>query len=260
MSDLWMIVAVAGAAGLASPLGGLVAIWRQPTTLLMSLALGFAGGALLGTIAFKMVPEALEMAPLAVTAAALALGFAAVYGFDLWVHRGRVAGEGAQQRAQVHRFHRRHPPRGDEVTVLAGGTSAEEVIEGLSIGVGAAVEPSLAVLIGAAIVIDNVAEALSIGELIRAQGDQGGRDARRILGWTGLIGVAVFASALVGWYFLQGLPQAVLGALLAAGAGGMLYLTVTDLVPEAEERQYQQSAALALGCGFLLSLVMARVV
>ena len=258
MSDLWIILGVAGAAGIASPVGGLVAIWRQPTTLLMSMALGFAGGTLLGTIAFKMVPEALEMGGLAVAALSIAAGFAAVYGFDLWVHRGRVAGEASEQRAQVRRFHRRHPPRGDEVTVLAGGTSAEEIIEGLSIGVGAAVEPGLALLIGLAIVVDNVAEALSIGELIRAQGEAEGQ-ARRILGWTGLIGAAVFVSALVGWYFLQGLPRVALGALLAAGAGGMLYLTVTDLVPEAEERQYQQSAALALGCGFLLSLVLAQV-
>ena len=97
------------------------------------------------------------MGSLAIAAPGIAAGFAAVYGFDLWVHRGRVAGEDAEQRAQVRRFHRRHPPRGDEVTVLAGGTSAEEVIEGLSIGVGAAVEPGLALLIGLAIVVDNVA-------------------------------------------------------------------------------------------------------
>ena len=32
---------------------------------------------------------------------------------------------------------------------------------------------------------------------------------------------------------------------------GMLYLTVTDLVPEAEERQYQQVPGLAMGAGFI---------
>ena len=31
----------------------------------------------------------------------------------------------------------------------------------------------------------------------------------------------------------------------------MFYLTVTDLVPEAEERHYQQSAAVAIGAGFM---------
>jgi len=36
----------------------------------------------------------------------------------------------------MKRFYKRHRPRGDDVTVLAGGTSAEELIEGLSNGVG----------------------------------------------------------------------------------------------------------------------------
>jgi ZIP family zinc transporter len=31
----------------------------------------------------------------------------------------------------------------------------------------------------------------------------------------------------------------------------MFYLTVTDLVPEAEQRHYQQSAAVAIGAGFM---------
>ena len=77
---------------------------------------------------------------------------------------------------------------------------------------------------------------------------------------TALIGAVLFGSALVGWYFLQGLPKSALGGLLATGAGGMLYLTVTDLVPEGARSQYQQSAALALGCGFLLSLLLSRLV
>ncbi len=47
------------------------------------------------------------------------------------------------------------------------------------------------------------------------------------------------------------MPQPVLGILFGAGAGGILYLTVTDLVPEAEERQYQQVPGIAIGVGFI---------
>jgi ZIP family zinc transporter len=36
----------------------------------------------------------------------------------------------------------------------------------------------------------------------------------------------------------------------------MFYLTVTDLLPQAEARQYQESAAIANGAGFLLILVI----
>jgi ZIP family zinc transporter len=36
----------------------------------------------------------------------------------------------------------------------------------------------------------------------------------------------------------------------------MFYLTVTDLIPESETHQYQQSAAIAVGAGFLIMLVL----
>jgi ZIP family zinc transporter len=61
---------------------------------------------------------------------------------------------------------------------------------------------------------------------------------------------------MAGWFFFRGLPESVLGFLFAAGGGGMFYLTVTDLLPEAEERHYQQSAALAVGAGFMTIFVL----
>lgn len=252
-SDLLLILAVAASAAAASPVGGLLALWRRPTTLFMSLALGFASGVLLATISFEMLPAARELSSLPIAIIGFLVGFAAVYGLDLFINRGQLVGEKAEQRMGVERLHRRYRPRGDEVTVLAGGTSAEELIEGVSIGVGAAIKPGLGLLVALAIVIDNLSEALSIGELIRdQQGDKQSRQpVRRILKWTGLIGSSLFGSALAGWFLLRGLSASVLGFLFAAGGGGMLYLTVTDLLPEAEERHYQQSAALALAAGFM---------
>lgn len=40
------------------------------------------------------------------------------------------------------------------------------------------------------------------------------------------------------------------------GGGGMLYPTVSALVPPSEERQYQGSGALATGLGFLTILLL----
>lgn len=241
------VIAIAGTAALASPVGGLIALWRKPTTLFMSLALGFASGVLLATIAFEMIPPALELGSLLIAVAGFAAGFFAVYLFDLFIHRGQLAGEHAEQRR----------PRGGEVTVLAGGTSVEELIEGLSIGVGASIQPGLGLLIALAIVIDNVSEALSIGEIIRNEKtDLDRKQVWRILGWTGLIGAAILVSTLAGWFFLRGLPEPVSGFLCGVGAGGMFYLTVTDLVPEADEHHYQQSSALAMATGFILVFVL----
>ena len=261
MSDFMTILTIAGAAALASPAGGLMALWLNPTTLFMSVTLGFASGVLLGTICFSMMPEALQLASLASSVGGFISGFLAMYVFDLFIHRGKLAGNSAEQHPQVVRFYQRRKPRGSEVSVLAGGTSAEELIEGLSIGIGAAIKPGLGILVALAILIDNLAESLSIGELIRSEDDKEGRsEVLRILGWTGLIGAALLSSALIGWFFLQGLSKQILGFLFGAGGGGMFYLTVTDLIPQAEERHYQQSSALAIASGFILIFLVSQFV
>jgi len=244
------LVAVALAGAVASPVGGALALWRKPTTLFLSIAVGFAAGVLIGTFAFAMLPEAAAIGSPLIAVTGFAAGFALVYLLDLFVHRGVSAGDKAAQRAWVLRRREKWKPRGDKVTVLAAGTSAEELIEGVTIGVSAATDPTLGVMVGLAIAIDNVSEALSIGELVHARNHP--HPARRILFWTGLIGAALFVSAITGWLLLRDVPRAALAFLLASGAGGMFYLTVTTLVPEAESHHYNQSAAIATAAGFLL--------
>jgi zinc transporter, ZIP family len=251
LSQEFLLVLSIVAAAVASPLGGLVTLWVRPSTLFLSGVAGFASGVLLATVSFEMLPTAVERSSLPLAICGFVAGFAAVYAFDLYVHGGILVGEKADQRKWLRRRARRS--REGEVTVLGGGTSAEEWIEGLSIGIGLAIEPNLGLIVALAIAVDNVSEALSIGAIIRSQENKRGiSEARRILGWTGLIGASLLASAAVGWLFLRGLPQPALGALFGAGAGGMFYLTVTDLIPEAEEHHYQQLSAIAMATGFMM--------
>ncbi len=109
-------------------------------------------------------------------------------------------------------------------------------------------------MIGAAIFLDNLVEGASIAEIIRVEQPDGAN--RQIFAWTGLIRLALFFSATVGWLFLRYIPGGVMGTLLAVGAGGMFYLVVTDLLPRSAKTQYQQSAALAAATGFLLVFTM----
>ncbi|HEX7114881.1 MAG TPA: ZIP family metal transporter [Steroidobacter sp.] len=254
-----LVISIAGAAAMASVVGGLIALWRTPTTLFMSSVLGFASGVLFATICFEMLPLAIDKGSLGLAIAGFLVGAALVYLLDLFVHRGKVAGPQAQQHRSVERFYHRRRPRGSEVTVLAAGTSVEELIEGLSIGVGASIEPTAGLLIALAIAIDNLSEGMSIGELVLAEAAAPGHaQRRRVLGWTGAIAVAVLGSALAGWLFLRSIPVGALAFLMASGAGGMFYLTVAKLVPQAEDRHYQQSAALSMTAGFLLIVALSE--
>lgn len=253
------VIAIAGAAALASVFGGLLALWRKPTTLLMSSVLGFASGVLLATVSLEMIPQALAKGSVWIAIGGFLLGCSLVYCLDLFIHRGKLAGPASQQRRSVERFYHRRRPRGTEVTVLAAATSIEELIEGLSIGVGASIEPSTGMLIAVAIAIDNLSEGMSIGELVLTESSASRTTPRRrILGWTTAIGAAVLGSALAGWLLLRGISPRTLAFLIASGAGGMFYLTITKLLPEAEERQYQQSAAIFVTAGFLLILAISE--
>ena len=209
---------------------------------------------LLGTFAFEMLPNSAAAAGKLATVGGFVAGFMIVYFFDLYLNRGFMAGEGADEWHKLSRLHRLQKVRGSQVTLLAGGTAIEELIEGLIIGVALAVDPTLGVTIGAAIILDNLVEGMSIAEIIRAERPDGA--SAQILAWTGLIGFALFAAATVGWLVLRDMADGVTGTLLAIGAGGMFYLTVTDLLPRSAKTQYQQSAALAAGAGFLLMFAL----
>jgi zinc transporter, ZIP family len=253
---LVIVLLSSGAAAAASVIGGLVAMWHRSSSLVTSLAFGFAGGALLGTVSLEMLPTSLELGSLPGVLAGFAVGTLGLYGFDMIVHGGHVAGEHADQRRIIRRYHRRK--RGDsQVLVLAGGTSVEELVEGLVIGVGAAIEPTLSLVVALAITIDNLSEGVSVGELIRDETPERGRALRRVVAWTGTIGLALFGSSLLGWLLLRGISPDVLSMLLAAGGGAMLYLTLSSLVPEGEARQYQRSATLAGAAAFCVILVLA---
>ena len=256
MPDEFVVVLLSsGLAAVASVCGGLIALAHRRSTLVSSISFGFASGALVGTVSLEMLPTALELATLTTVVIGFAGGVAGMYVFDLVVHGGWIVGEHADQRRIVQRYRGRRSA-GSRVLVLAGGTSVEELVEGLAIGVGAAVEPGLALVVGIAIAIDNLSEGLSVGELIRDEHPDRARALPRAVAWTGTIGLALFGSSVVGWLAFRDISAQILSGLLAAGAGAMLYLTISSLVPEGEARQYQGSATLAAGTSFALILIL----
>jgi ZIP family zinc transporter len=250
------LLLAAGAASAAAVLGALLPRWRRPSTLVSSVVLGFAAGVMTGTVAFEMLPEALHLASLLVVSLGFAAGFGTVYALDLVIHRGKVAGEHADQRKRVEAAYERTHPLGGAATVLAGATLFEAAIEGVSLGVGAAIGTGLTLPLAIAVAIDNLSEGLSLGTLAEKTG---GTEGGHVLRWSVGVGVTTVAAALAGWFVLRSMPPAVHAAVFAAGGGGMLYLTVTELVPEAEAEQYQQSSAVATALGFLVILILSEV-
>jgi len=203
-----------------------------------------------------MMPEALARLPIAVAVVAFATGFGLVYALDLYLHRGKVAGPEAEENGKVERFHEKHKPRGGMVTVIGLATASEEIIEGITLGAGAAVDTTTAVVIGVALIIDNISEAMSLGALSLDGKEK--KPEKATMWWTSAVGVSLFVSAMAGWFILRGLPQWAIGALLALGAGAMFNLTIADMIPQADSHQYQSSSAIATAAGFLVAMALAN--
>ena len=253
------IIAIAAVAALSNVAGGLFALKQPPTSLFTSIALGFASGLIIATVSLEMIPQAIEIGSTTIAVAGFTAGFIAVYAFELFIHRGQIAGELSDQYDDVAEHYRYQRPYGDEVVVLAGGISIENVVQGLAIGMGFAIDPAVALLVALAVSIDQLTEGMSIGELVKRSAEKP-KQVKLVLRWTLIMASAMFISALVGGFILNDLSNSVLALMFAFAAGGMFYITITELVPTSAKYHFQQSSALATAFGFLVILVLARVV
>lgn len=226
-----LALAFAAVAVLPRLLGGLSVLRRSDR---LHLAMGFAGGAMIGVAAFGTLPEAVELGGAAVFAAAVA----GVIGFAL-LERGVFR--------HVHVEDRVCNPRAGQLG--AGGLSVHAFLDGLAIGSAFQVGEELGVLVAVAVALHAFADGLNTVTVLLGSG-HARLTAKR---WLAVDAVSPVAGAALG--LLVTLPDAPLGVLLALFAGMFLYLGAGSLLPQAHrfgrDRAIVYAAALAgLGLAF----------
>lgn len=205
------MIALAFAAAAVFPrlLGGL-SVLRQSDRL--HLAMGFAGGAMVGVAVFETVPEARELGGSIVLLATLA----GVVGFAALEHRVF---------RHVHVEDVACNPRAGQIG--AGGLSVHAFLDGLAIGSAFQVSQEVGVLVSVAVVLHAFADGLNTVTLLLSSGH--GR--RRAVAWLAVDAASPVAGAALG--LLIALPDAPLALLLAFFAGMFLYLGAGSLLVQA---------------------------
>ena len=205
------MVALAFAAAAVFPrlLGGLSVLRRSDR---LHLAMGFAGGAMIGVAAFETLPEAVELGGGLVLVATLAgvLAFAAL-------ERGVFA--------HVHVEDTACNPRVGQIG--ASGLSIHAFLDGLAIGSAFQVGTEVGVLVSVAVVVHAFADGLNTVTLLLGAG----HPRRHAMRWLAVDAVSPVVGAALG--LLIALPDAPLGALLALFAGMFVYLGGGSLLPQA---------------------------
>jgi zinc transporter ZupT len=207
-----LAIALAAAAVLPRVMGGLSVLRRNDR---LHLAMGFAGGAMIGVALFETMPEAFDRAP----------------GGGAWVAAVVVLGVvvfAALERRVFHHVHVEDTVCNPRVAEIgAGGITTHAFLDGLAIGSAFQVSSKLGLLVSSAVLLHAFADGLNTVTILLRHGHRH-RTARL---WLAADAGVPILGAAVG--LLTPLPDLVFAALLAFFAGMFLYFGAGSLLPAA---------------------------
>jgi ZIP family zinc transporter len=132
-------------------------------------------------------------------------------------------------------------------SLLGLGVALHNLPEGLAIGAGLKADEKLGIMLSLAIGIHNIPEGMALAGLLRAAG-QGHWKAVLV---TAAAGLFIPAGAIIGQFYAVA-PLSI-SAMLALGAGALLYVVWSELIPESC-RMHGLFSRLGIAGGLLLSL------
>lgn len=240
-------------AGLSTCIGGLIGIAARPTSMrFLSMAMGFAAGAMLYVSFVEILPKA--EASLVLSAGERWAPTLAVSGFfagilltaiiDRLVPREgnphefspsqRLTAVGASDPAAPGRTVRNpRDARLMRMGLLTGlAISIHNFPEGLATFIATLENPAVGLPIALAIAVHNIPEGIAVAVPIHhATGSK-----RKAFLYASLSGIAEPIGALVGYFLvLQWFSGAVFGCVFAGVAGVMVFISLDQLLPAAEE-------------------------
>jgi len=222
-------------------LGTVLALRGRLSNRVIGSVMGFGAGALIGAIAYELVPESLIGGAGVEIFIAFAAGALTFFACD-WViderggrHRKKIAGA-------------RQEGSGSAIFL---GTLLDGIPESLTLGLGLALGGAISVAFLAAVFVSNIPEGIAGTTSLLEEG----YTKRKVLWmWIGLV-IASAAAAAVG-YAVVGITPAVDGRLIQAfAAGGVLIMLADVMMPEAFEHG-GRIVGLLTTLGFMMAAIL----
>ena len=231
MSPLLELIIFTTIAGIAMPVGALIASIEhiRPQWLereLRHTVIAFGGGVLLSAVALVLVPDGAKHLSVFGSSLCFLAGGLALLALD------RALAASKSSAAQL-------------VAMLA-----DFIPEAIAMGASYATGSSTGMLLALLITLQNLPEGFNAYRELRSSTKMKPR--RIIIAFT-LMAALGPASGLLGYHFLAD-REAIVGALMLAAAGGILYLTFNDIAPQAK-LQNRFAPPMGAVTGFLLGLI-----
>jgi zinc transporter, ZIP family len=223
-------------------IGALLALYTGASRRFIALIMAFGAGVLVSSVAFELMEEAYIEGGFDAAIPGLLLGALVFYVADRTVNR-----RGGQRRKNAG------DQQGGSATAIAIGALLDGIPESVAIGISLIGGTEVGFALVAAVFLSNVPEGLSSAAGMK----RAGRSTPYILGLWGGVTLASTSAALLGYLFLDGASENLIGAIQAFAAGAILTMLASTMFPEAYE-EGGDVVGLVTTVGFLLAFVLSQ--
>ena len=222
-------------------LGSLIGIIKKPKKIILYASLAFAASMMLGISFFQLIPESLKIIPFYFVGISFFCGVVIMWIVDRTLPH-----------INPELVKKEKPSVKRSVTMLVIGMALHNLPEGLAIGTGFALTPTLGIMIALGIaaqdVPENIATIVPLYNLTK-------KKMKSFIITTATILFEVIGFVL-GYYFLKGASLHLLGASLAMAAGFMTYISIEELIPAARIKQNLKVGITSLVLGAIVVLLI----
>ena len=257
MLQIAVFSAIAGICGMG--LGGLISaiLLKRPSETMICWLLSFAAGVMTSIVCFGLVPEAFDLAGVAVSVSGLVLGIIIIMVLNRVVDR---ITETREEKLKVHRTHeelyhgsqfihnRAKMLRSGILMLIAIGL--HNVPEGIAIGAGGSHDFRLGVLLAIMIALHNIPEGMAIAAPLLA----GGINRGKVVLLTALCGATTLLGGFIG-ILIGGISDFAVGLSLAAAGGAMLYIVFGEIIPQSIVMTKNRTASIVTLFGIIVGLI-----
>lgn len=225
-------------AGLVTGLGALITILiKEPSKKLLSLALGFASGIMIGISTISLIPESMEAGSFTLCFLGFVSGAVFLWLIDVSLPHIHKNETNCDMYMKMGYF-------------IAAGIAFHNLPEGIAIGATNEVSTQLGLYTAISIGIHNIAEGLSIAMPL-CMGKVG---KIRIIFITTMTGLATLLGTIIG-LFMVGVSQGFISFALAFAAGAMIYISSDELIPHSHS-VHSHTANMGIVLGIMLALLL----
>ena len=229
------------AAGITIASAGIFLHYKQFLLKNLVFLISFASGFLLSAAFIHLIPEAIELAGNNAMMVLLS-GFFLIYLLEktVMIHSCAEAGD---EHCDVHKM-------GPGALI---GLSLHSLFDGIAIGAGFEVSPTIGFIATIGVLIHKLPEGLSIMSILLSA-DYKSREA---MYYVTLIALGTPVGALISYFFLTGISLTFIGFALAFSAGTFIYISASDLIPQTHDcKSLNTLVMFALGILALYFVVM----